>query len=84
MILCKDQQYHRAKMGTFEAGRFESRLTFALISCTLDVMSHCHEAPLNKAKSNADELIDHPEATRDASGNPILKSRIKTLIPTNS
>ena len=67
MILCKDQQYHRAKMGTFEAGRFESRLTFALISCTLDVMSHCHEAPLNKAKGNADELIDHPEATRDAS-----------------
>ena len=54
-------------MGTFEVGRFESSPTLALILCTLDVTSICHEAPLNKAKSKADELIDHPEATRDAS-----------------
>ena len=27
----------------------------------------CHEAPSCKAKSNVDGLIDHPEATRDAS-----------------
>ena len=54
-------------IGTFELGRFESSLTFALLSCTLDVASICHEVPSNKAKSKADELIDHPEATRDAS-----------------
>ena len=67
MILCKEQQYHQAMMGTFKMGRFESSLTFALLSCTLDVASICHEAPSNKAKGNANELINHPEATRDAS-----------------
>ena len=53
-------------IGTFELGRFESSLTFALLSCTLDVASICHEVPSNKAKGSANELIDHPEATRDA------------------
>ena len=61
------QQYHHAMMGTFDVGRFESSLTFALLSCTLDVASICHEVPSIKAKSKADELIDHPEAIRDAS-----------------
>ncbi len=37
--LCAKPSDHRAKMGTFEVGRFESSLTLALISCTLDVMS---------------------------------------------
>ena len=67
MTLCKDQQYHRAMMGTFEVGRLRSSLTFALLSCTLDVASICHEVPSNNAKGSANELINHPEATRDAS-----------------
>ena len=53
-------------IGTFELGRFESSLTFALRSCTLDVASICHDVPSNKAEGSANELIDHPEATRDA------------------
>ena len=65
--LCAKPSDHRAKMGTFEMGRFESSLTFALDSCTLDVMSAFAKQHFHKAESNADELIDHPEATRDAS-----------------
>ncbi len=53
-------------IGTLEVGRFESSLTFALLSCTLDVASICHEVPSNKAEGTANKLIDHPEATRDA------------------
>ena len=79
----QNHRHHREKTGTFEMGRFESSLTFALDSCTLDVMSAFAKKHLHtKAESNADGLIDHPEATRDASYNPILKS--KTQIPTNS
>ena len=60
----QNHRHHRAKMGTFEVGRFESSLTFALDSCTLDVMSAFAK---KQAKGNADELMNHPEATRDAS-----------------
>ena len=56
------------KMGTFDVGRLKSSLTFALISCDTGCYERvCHEAPSRKAKSNVEGLIDHPEATRDAS-----------------
>ena len=45
---------------------------------------HLPRSTFKQSQGSANELIDHPEATRDASCNPILMSRNQFMIPTNS
>ena len=59
-------------------GMYMSRLTVALAACTMDVSRICQEVPSNKSQGSANELIDHPEATRDASCKPILSPGINS------